>query len=59
MKKLIITFMSVIFVSLLGTIIGCGATVEEDPDANLAGSEEDPEDNQPPAEDEEGGEEGD
>ena len=57
MKKLIITFMSVIFVSLLGTIIGCGATVEEDPDANLAGSEEDPEDNQPPTE--EGGEEGD
>ena len=51
MKKLIIAFMSVTFVaSLLGTIIGCGATVEEDPDANLAGSEEDPEDNQPPTE---------
>ena len=48
MKKLIITFMSVTFVaSLLGTIIGCGG-VKDDPDANLAGSEEDPEANVPP-----------
>ena len=49
MKKLIITFISVTFVaSLLGTIIGCGG-VKDDPDANLAGSEEDPEANVPPA----------
>ena len=49
MKKLIITFMAVTFVaSLLGTIIGCGG-VKDDPDANLAGSEEDPEANVPPA----------
>ena len=48
MKKLIITFMLVTFVaSLLGTIIGCGG-VKDDPDANLAGSEEDPEANVPP-----------
>ena len=49
MKKLIITFMAVTFVvSLLGTIIGCGG-VKDDPDANLAGSEEDSEANLPPA----------
>ena len=45
MKKLIIKFMSV---TLLGTIIGCGG-VKDDPDANLAGSEEDSEANVPPA----------
>ena len=42
MKKLILTLVAVAFAAGLLGIIGCGGAVKHDPDAHLAGSEEEP-----------------
>jgi hypothetical protein len=39
-KKLMLTLVAVAFTAGLLAVIGCGEVVEHDPDAHLAGSEE-------------------